>query len=307
LIAVIGGGTGSIKLIRGLAKAVKDLVIISNVADNIWLNGMYVCPDIDTTLYGLSNILDLSKGWGIQHDSYYFLNQMRMLGEDTWFKLGDKDLATHALRTKMLGEGKDLSQVTDYLRRKLKVLPRILPVSNDHIETRFRTDIGDLHIQEFWVREKAKPKIRSVYYKGSTTAIVNPLAVEAVRRSRTIIIAPANPITSIGPMLSLKEFRAELISLKERVVAVSPIIGNSVISGPAAKYMKSAGMHVSPVGVAKYYRKFLSKFVISELDSAISLKISNLDLSVYRTNIIMKNRYQENMLANYILKHCAKH
>ena len=179
--------------------------------DNIWLHGMYVCPDLDTTLYGLGNILNRPNGWGIMQDSYSFLKQLVILGAPTSFKLGDKDLATHVLRTKLLREGKDLTQITDFLRRKFKVLPRIVPVSNDHMETRLITDGGDLHIQEFWVREKGRPKIRSIRYRGCNKVKVNPIAIDALKKSRAIVIAmPANPISSIGPMLSLKEFMADL-------------------------------------------------------------------------------------------------
>lgn len=304
---MIAGGTGSVKLIRGLARAVKDLVVISNVADNIWLHGMYVCPDLDTTLYGLGNILDRANGWGIMQDSYSFLKQLVIFGAPTWFKLGDKDLATHVLRTKLLREGKDLTQITDFLRRKFKVLPRIVPVSNDHMETRLITDGGDLHIQEFWVREKGRPKIRSIRYRGCNKVKVNPIAIDALKKSRAIVIAPANPISSIGPMLSLKEFMAELRSMREKIVAVSPIIGNRVISGPAEKYMKCVKVQVSPLGVAKYYRSILGKFIISESDHQLAEKISKFNVGVHRTNIIMKNRTDENSLANYILTNCLQH
>jgi LPPG:FO 2-phospho-L-lactate transferase len=307
LIAVIAGGTGSIKLIRGLAKSVKDLVVISNVADNIWLHGMYVCPDLDTVLYGLGNILDRANGWGIKQDSYSFLKQLAILGAPIWFKLGDKDLATHVLRTKLLKEGKNLTQITDFLRRKFNVLPRIIPVSNDHMETRLMTDGGDLHIQEFWVREKGRPTIRSIRYSGCSNVKVNPIAIDALQKSRAIVIAPANPISSIGPMLSLKEFRSELRSMREKIVAISPIIGNRVISGPAEKYMKCMNVEVSPLGVAKHYRTILGKFIISESDDQIVEKISKFNICVHCTNIIMKSRTEENSLANYILTHCLQH
>lgn len=307
MIAVIAGGTGSIKLIRGLARSVKDLVVISNVADNIWLHGMYVCPDLDTVLYGLGNILDIANGWGIKQDSYSFLKQLAILGAPTWFKLGDKDLATHVLRTKLLKEGKNLTQITELLRRKFKVLPRIIPASNDHMETRLMTNRGDLHIQEFWVREKGRPTIRSIRYSGCRNVKVNPIAIDALQKSRAIVIAPANPISSIGPMLSLKEFRGKLRSMRKKIVAISPIIGNRVISGPAEKYMKCMNVEVSPLGVAKHYRTILGKFIISESDGQIVEKISKFNICVHRTNIIMKSRKEENSLANYILTYCLQH
>ena len=301
MIVAIAGGTGSVKLLRGLAAAVKDLVVISNVADNIWLHGVYVCPDLDTAIYGLANILNRINGWGIKQDTYSFLNQLAILGEPTWFKLGDKDLATHLIRTKLLNQGKDLTEVTDFLRRKFNVRPQILPVSNDHIETRLKTDCGDLHIQEFWVREKGRPNIRSIRYKGAYQGRANSLVLKALRRASTIVIPPANPISSIGPMLALKEFESELILMRKKVIAVSPFIGNKIISGPAEKYMKSVKLDASSLGVAKYYKKFLGKFVISEQDHRLAEEISSHNVAVYETDIVMNNRSDENSLAKYIL------
>lgn len=304
LIAAIAGGTGSVKLLRGLAAAVKDLIVISNVADNIWLHGVYVCPDLDTAIYGLANVLNRSNGWGIKQDTYSFLNQLTILGEPNWFKLGDKDMATHVTRTKLLDEGKDLTEITDFLRLKFKVQPRILPVSNDHIETRLKTDSGDLHIQEFWVRDKGKPNIRSIRYEGSHQGRVSPIAIKALRKASAIVIAPANPISSIGPMLALKEFKSELISMRKKVIAVSPFIGNKIISGPAEKYMKCVKLDASSLGVAKYYKKFLGKFVISKQDHRLAEEISNNNVVIYEADIVMNNRSDENSLAKYILANC---
>lgn len=304
MIVALAGGTGSIKLLRGLAAAVDDLVVISNVADNFWVHGVYVCPDLDTSIYGLANVLDRFNGWGIKQDKYSFLNQLAILGEPTWFKLGDKDLATHVIRTKLLNEGKDLTEVTEFLRRKFNVKPQILPVSNNHIETRLKTDCGDLHIQEFWVREKGRPNIRSIRYKGSRQGRASSIAVKALRKASAIIVAPANPISSIGPMLAIKDFKSELISMRKKVIAVSPFIGNKIISGPAEKYMKSAKLDASSLGVAKYYKNFLGKFVISEQDHELGEEISNHNVAVYETDIVMNNRFEENLLAKYILANC---
>ncbi|HEY7078299.1 MAG TPA: 2-phospho-L-lactate transferase [Nitrososphaeraceae archaeon] len=301
LIVALAGGTGSVKLLRGLAAAVNDLIVISNVADNIWLHGVYVCPDLDTAIYGLANILNRINGWGIEQDTYSFLNQLAILGEATWFRLGDKDLATHVIRTKLLNEGKDLTEVTEFLRRKFKVKPRILPISNDHIETRLKTDCGDLHIQEFWVREKGRPNIRSIHYEGSHKGSASPIAINVLKKASAIVIAPANPISSIGPMLALKDFESELISMRNKVIAVSPFIGNKIISGPAEKYMKSVKLDASSLGVAMYYEKFLGKFVISKQDHRLAEEISNHNVAVFETDIVMNNRSDENSLAKYIL------
>jgi LPPG:FO 2-phospho-L-lactate transferase len=305
LIVALAGGTGSVKLLRGLAAAVDDLVVISNVADNFWLHGVYICPDLDTSIYGFANILDRINGWGIKQDTYSCLNQLTILGEPSWFKLGDKDLATHITRTKLLNEGKNLTEVTEFLRRKFKVKPRILPVSNNHIETRLKTDCGDLHIQEFWVKEKGKPNIRSIRYKGSRQGRASSIVIKTLRKASAIIIAPANPISSIGPMLAIKDFKSELISMRKKVIAVSPFIGNKIISGPAEKYMRSAKLDTSSLGVAKYYKKFLGKFIISEQDHGLAEEISNHNIAVYETDIVMNNRFKENSLAKHILANCG--
>ncbi len=152
MITVLAGGTGSIKLIRGLASRHTDITVVSNVADNIWLYGLYICPDIDTVIYGLADILDPRQGWGIKNDSYECLRQMEMLDQPTWFKLGDRDLATHILRTSMLKSGKSLSYVTEWMRDKYAVSSRIIPATDDPVETKVLTDIGEMHIQEFWVK-----------------------------------------------------------------------------------------------------------------------------------------------------------
>ena len=182
MITVLAGGTGSIKLIRGLASQFSDITVVSNVADNIWLYGLYICPDIDTVIYGLANILDLTQGWGIKNDSFECLRQMEMLGEQTWFKLGDKDLAMHLLRTNMLKSGKSLSYITERIRDKYAVSSIIIPATDDPVETKVLTDKGEMHIQEFWVKHRARPPVVSIRYEGAERARINPKVIQAIRR-----------------------------------------------------------------------------------------------------------------------------
>jgi LPPG:FO 2-phospho-L-lactate transferase len=301
MITVLAGGTGSIKLIRGLASSSNKLSIISNTGDNIWLYGLYICPDIDTVLYGLANILDRRKGWGIKNDSYEFLRQMEILGEETWFKIGDRDLATHVLRTRMLGDGKSLTFITDWMRTRYAINSKIIPATDDPIETRVLTNLGEMHIQEFWVKHRANPKVVGVRYYAPKRVRVNPKAIQAIRDSKLIIIPPANPISSIGPMLSIEPFKRNLVKKKQKVIAVSPIIGKTAVSGPAIKYMEAMRLPASSYGVAKYYSTFAANIVISRGDLDSSRRIAATGMKVYETDILMKTRKDEDRLASYII------
>jgi len=307
LITLLAGGTGSVKLARGLSKTTKELTVVSNIADNIWIHGLYICPDIDTIMYGLAGLLDKSRGWGVADDSFVFMEQMKRLEQDYWFKIGDKDLALHIVRTNFLKEGKSLSWITEWIRKKLSVSPVIIPASDDHFETRIETPIGDMHIQEYWVKHRAELDISNIRYKDIEQAIPSVKALEAIRNSDMIVIAPGNPISSIGPITSIRAIRKELSLKKEKVVAVSPLIGNAALSGPASKYMHAMGIESSPIGIASHYADVVSTLVISESDKEYENQIRNIGVNVYKTNIIMDNEHDEINLSNYILNLFNKH
>jgi LPPG:FO 2-phospho-L-lactate transferase len=302
LITVLAGGTGSVKLVRGLALQTTDLKVISNVGDNIWLHGLYVCPDIDTIIYGLADMLDKRQGWGVKNDSFGFLRQMEMLGEEMWFKIGDRDLATHLLRTNMLKNGKNLSEITNWMRSRYAIAPKIIPATDNPMETKVVTDRGEMHIQEFWVKYGGEPNVLNIVYSGADRSRVNPRAIDALKRSKIIVIAPANPITSIGPILAIKGIRKELIAQKKKIIALSPMIGNEAVSGPAVKYMRAMDLQNSPIGVAKYYSDFVSKLIISASDWRLSTEINRLGIKAYETDIIMRNADDETRVALYLLK-----
>ncbi len=302
MITILTGGTGSVKLVRGVASQTRDISIIANVGDNYWLYGLYVCPDIDTILYGLADLLDNDKGWGIKKDTYGFLRQMEMLGEETWFKIGDRDAAIHLMRTNMLKNGKNLSDITTWMCQKFAIDTKIIPVTDNTVETRIVTSRGELHIQEFWVKYKGQDKVEGIKYLGADKARANPAAVNAIHDSKLVIIAPGNPLTSIGPILSIKGIKKELSKSKRKVVVVSPLIGNKAITGPAAKYLEAAGMEVSAYGLAKMYSDVASHIVIDSSDRLLTRKIQNLDMHVYETKIKMKDKIEEDALAGFILK-----
>ena len=302
MIAVLAGGTGSVKLIRGLASQNTDLLVISNVGDNIWLYGLYICPDIDTVIYGLADLLDRRRGWGVKNDSFTFLHQMEMLGEQMWFKIGDRDLATHLLRTNMLKSGMNLSQITDWMRGKYSLAPKIVPATDNAMQTKIITDRGEMHIQEFWVKYHGEPNVFDIVYHGADSSRANPTAIDALKSSSIIVIPPANPITSVGPILAIEGIKKELMVQREKIIGVSPMIGNEAVSGPAAKYMKAMNLENSPVGVARYYSDFVTRFVISTSDGPTSSEIKSLGIEPYQTDIIMRNDEDEIRLASYVLK-----
>ena len=302
MITILAGGTGSVKLVRGIASQTHDVNVVSNVGDNYWLYGMYLCPDIDTIIYGLADLLDYERGWGIKKDTFGFLRQMEIFGEDTWFRIGDRDAATHLIRTNMLKNGKNLSDITKWMCEKFAVEAKVIPVTDNSVETRITTSKGELHLQEYWVKYRGKDEVEGIQYIGADKARPNPEAVNAMHDADLVVIAPGNPLTSIGPMLSIKGIRKELSKIKKKVVAISPLIGDTAISGPAAKYMQAAGIEVSAYGVAKMYSDVCSNMVIDTKDKPLAKKIQNLDMSVYDAKIKMVNKNAEQALASFILK-----
>jgi len=302
LITILAGGSGSVKMVRGFASQRTDINVVTNVGDNFWLYGMYICPDIDTITYGLADLLDHDKGWGIKKDTFGFLRQMEIFGEETWFRIGDRDTATHLTRTNMLKNGKSLSYITKWMCEKLSIEIKIIPVTDNTIETRIITDRGDLHLQEFWVKHRGLDEVKGIEYQGAEKVRPNPDAMNAIHDSSLIVIAPGNPLTSIGPMLAIKGIRKELAKKKTKVVAISPIIGNSAISGPTGKYMEAAGIEVSALGVAKMYADVCSNIIIDTKDHALTKKIESLNINVHETKIKMTTKQSEDALASSIIK-----
>lgn len=300
MITVLAGGTGSVKIVRGFASEPgEDLTIVSNVGDNIWLHGLYICPDVDTVLYGLAGILS-EKGWGIKDDSFSFLDQMEKLQQDVWFKLGDRDIATHLLRTALIKQGRNLTEITDWMTKKFSVPEKIFPATDSQLETIIVTDQGPMHIQEFWVKHHGNPKVRDIRYNGAENSTANPDLLNSLKNSELIVIAPANPISSINPIMKVREIGEVLTTLRKKVIAVSPLIGERAISGPAVKYMKAMNLTDSPLGVAAFYSDMVGSFIIDSHDSTMSSKISCLDMNVFQTDIIMKDSRDEKRLSSFI-------
>ena len=267
------------------------------MGDNVWKYGLYICPDIDTIFYGLSGLLDVARGWGIKGDTFNFMDQIGGLGLENWFRIGDRDLAIHVLRTELIGKGMTLTQVTEYFRSAYKLRAELLPISDDYIETRIVTSRGEMNIQEFWVKNKAVPKVIGVAYKGANNSRMTARVLRLIRSSERIIIAPANPISSIGPLLAVPGVKDELVKVKTKVIAISPIEGKQAFSGPATKYMKALKLDISPMGIAKYYSDIIGSFVISKGDRVYERALKRLGLNVYFTNIAMNSLLEERRLS----------
>ena len=302
MITILAGGTGSVKLVRGITSQTNDVTVISNVGDNYWLYGLYICPDIDTIVYGLADLLDYERGWGVKKDTFGFLRQMEILGEESWFRIGDRDAATHLIRTNMLKNGKNLSDITEWMCKRFAIETKVLPITDNTLETRITSNGEELHLQEFWVKHRGKGPIEGIQYIGADKARPLPSAINAIQDSELVVIAPGNPLTSIGPMINIKGIRKELSKNKRKVVAISPIIGDNAVSGPAGDYMKAAGIEVSAFGVAQMNADVCSKIVIDTKDKAQAKKIESLDLKVFDTKIKMQNKLGEETLAAFILK-----
>jgi len=305
MITVLAGGTGSVKLVRGLFSQYKDMVVISNVADNFWFYGLYICPDIDTIIYGLSNKLDKKKGWGIEKDTFNFLNYMKSIDEETWFGLGDKDLTMHVLRTKMLKEGKKLSEITDYFTKKYNIPIRIIPASDNHYETHIVTlHKKEMHLQEFWIKYKASIPISDIFYRGIENAQLTESISEVLYNSKAIIFAPGNPITSIGSILNIQSLSKIIEPLKEKVIIISPFVSNKIISGPSEIYMSAKKIHPSIKGLIDFYSEFTTNMVFSkkdkkEIEKEITKDYSHINF--YFTDIIMNSTAKEEAFAKYLI------
>jgi LPPG:FO 2-phospho-L-lactate transferase len=308
MLVVLTGGTGGAKLIEGLAAEADpaQLTIVCNTGDDCVFHGLHISPDIDTITYMLAGLSDSEKGWGIKNDSFTVLEQLGRLGNDVWFKLGDRDLATHITRSRLMAEGLTLSQVTARIRSTLGIKAHILPMSDERVETRITTPEGEISFQEFFVRERWSPEVLAVHFAGAERSSAAPGVLEAIRRSTAVIIAPSNPITSIGPILAVTEIRKALQRSVVPVIGVSPIIGNKAVTGPAHKLMAARGAEPSALGVAGGYRDLLTRFVIDRQDHDSKARIEKLGIRVLESAIRMTSLADERRLAREVLALAGK-
>ncbi len=303
MIVALAGGTGAAKFLRGLTAIVppEQVTVIVNTGDDTRIWGLHVSPDLDTVTYALSGLLDEAKGWGFKDDTFRCLATMAVLGRETWFNLGDRDLATHLFRTECLEAGQRLSEVTDAIRRALGVRSRILPASDSRVATRVLTPGGWLGFQEFFVKEKARVEVLDVAYAGAEMASAAPGVLEAIRTATAVVICPSNPITSIGPILAVPGIGEALASTPARVLAISPIVGGAPVSGPAGKLMAAKGLPVSALGVARLYRPWLDVLVLDRRDEGLAPDVAALGIAPLVTDTIMTDRQTEGSLARAVV------
>lgn len=304
MITALAGGVGAARFLTGLVKLVneKDLSIIVNTGDDIEMFGLHISPDIDIVAYTLAGIVDENKGWGIRGDTFHCLEALRRFNREVWFNLGDKDLATHILRTNLLKKGLRLSEVTAQISRALGLNVAILPMTDDKFETRIITEMGSVHFQEYLVKRGAKDEVLGVEFLGADNANPAPGVIESIREAKLVIICPSNPIVSIGTILAVKGVRDALRHTDAKRVAISPIIAGAPVKGPADKLLRGLGFQVSAYSVAKLYSDFLDTFILDSADAAEKDKIEKLGVEVKVTNTLMKNLETKIALAKTVLE-----
>jgi LPPG:FO 2-phospho-L-lactate transferase len=304
MICVLTGGTGGAKFVDGLRQAMpaEDITIVVNTGDDLLWWGLYVSPDIDSITYVLSGMLSRERGWGVKGDTFLCLQAMGQLGEPTWFHTGDRDLAVHVLRSRLLAEGKTLSEATAIISSKLGVKARILPMSDSRVETRVDTpNVGELSFEEYFVQRWYQDPVNSVRFAGASDAEPAPGVIEAITSSDAVLIAPSNPITSIGPILAVPGIREALISARGKIAAVSPIIGNAPVNGPAGILMAAHGLPCSIAGLAQAYEDFLDVLICDTRDAKAADVLRKNGLRVQCTQTIMRTAADKAALAQEVL------
>jgi LPPG:FO 2-phospho-L-lactate transferase len=299
-LVVLAGGTGSAKLLRGLGEVARDFTVISNVGDNFWRHGLYIAPDVDIAVYTLAGIADDRRGWGLKDDTFNALGALEKLGEETWFNIGDRDLATHVFRTEQMAKGKRLGEITAMICARLGVRQRVMPCTDDRLETYIATNLGSMHLQEFWVKNRGEPEVVGVEYRGEEGARPEREALEALETADRIVFCPANPVSSLMPILAVDGIRKSIERSRARRVVVSPFVGGAPVSGPASKMMKAIGAEPSSAGLAGLYRGLFDCMIIDRVDHGDAKAIDGVEVVVGST--LMRERADEVRLAEAVVR-----
>ncbi len=306
-LVALAGGTGAAKLLRGLDALLERgaMTVVGNTGDDAEIWGLHVSPDLDTVCYTLGGLLDEERGWGLRDESFRTLGEMVRFGEPTWFNLGDRDLATHLHRTRLLAEGRSLSEVTAKLAADLGVRHAVLPMSDQPVRTRVLGPDGWLGFQEYFVREKTQVEVRAVEYAGAPEARPAPGLVEAIGTADAVLVCPSNPVTSVGPILSVPGIVEALHSTRAPVLAISPIVGGRAVSGPAGRLMAARGLPVSALGIAQSYADWLDILMIDDEDAALAPSIEAAGARPVVASTLMTGRVEEMRLARRVLEALA--
>ena len=310
-VTVLSGGIGGVKLVEGLQELLPaaTLAVICNTGDDQEFWGMHISPDVDTVLYTLAGLINREQGWGLDSESFQALELLERYGEPTWFKLGDRDLATHVLRTDLLRQGHTLTEITAAPARRLGIGCTVVPMSDDRVRTIVVTPDGELGFQDYFVRRRFEPPVEEVRYEGAADARPSPQAVAAILSAGTLILAPSNPVASIGPMLAVTGLRQALAQAQGMRIAVSPLIGGEAVKGPTVPMMQAAGLAISPIGVAQAYEGLIDAIVIDRQDVAYKPTLEEHGLKVLVTDTLMEGFEGRLRLAAEVLdfKAAARH
>lgn len=304
MIVALAGGVGAAKFLRGLVEELppETLTVIGNTGDDIELFGLHISPDLDIVAYTLSGLVDEDRGWGIQHDSFDCLTMLQRYGMPTWFNLGDRDLATHLLRTQKLRAGETLTEATTALYQALGLRVRLLPMCDAPVPSLVRTPAGTFHFQEYLVQRGGSEEVLEVIYHNISQARPAPGVLDAIARAEAILVCPSNPIISIGPILAVPGIRQAIRETAAPVVAISPIIQGATLKGPADKMLRGLGLEVSAFGVGQYYADLVTTLVIDQLDADLQPRIAQLGIQVEVTNTIMRTPEDKRTLARTVLQ-----
>lgn len=304
MIVVLAGGVGAARFLQGLVQVVPQshITVIGNTGDDREFYGLHISPDLDIVTYTLAGVVDENHGWGIRNDTFNTMSQLTRYGNEDWFMLGDRDLATHIHRTNLLRQGKTLSEITGDLCKRFGLDIQLLPMSDQPVATHIQTPAGLLHFQEYMVQRHSTDEVQEVFFVGADQALPAPGVLDALKDAEAILLAPSNPIVSIGSILSVPGIHDVLHEASAMVVAVSPIIAGAPVKGPADKLMSGLGMEVSAVGVARCYRDFLDVMVIDEQDAHLAAEIEDLGIPTVITNTIMRDDTAKAALARTVLQ-----
>ena len=303
-VALLTGGVGGSKLALGFYRMPDcDLTAIVNTGDDIVMHGLHVSPDPDILIYTLADVVNTATGWGIRDESFAAATALAQYGRETWFQLGDRDLATHIHRTAMLASGATLSQAIESIRIALGVSARVLPMSDDPVNTMLETDEGVMHLQEYLVRRRCEPVIRVVEFRGASAAKPAPGVIEAIAAADIVVIAPSNPLISIAPILAVRGIRGALRQRRESVMAVCPLVGGKSLKGPTDKMMAELGYDLSPREIAGMYADFCGTMVLDPSDDGECSMVENVGVKTVLLPTIMRTLAEKTALAELLIAH----
>ena len=318
-VTVLAGGFGGAKMSHGFALLAEEraqgeepleLTVIGNVADDVEVHGLHVSPDLDTVMYTLAGLANAETGWGVRDETWSSAEMLERYGEPTWFRLGDRDLATHVVRTKALRAGTRLTEVTARLARALGVAARLLPATDDPVRTKVRTDGGWLDFQDYFVRRGHRDEVRELRFEGSESAKPTPEVLGAIADADLLVLAPSNPFVSIGAILAVQGILDALMRAQAPVVAVSPIVAGAAVRGPADRMLASLGGDPSALGVARHYTErypaLIDAFVIDALDAEQEEAIARGGLAVHAAHTVMRTDDDRRRLADAVVRFASR-